>query len=102
MKSYIIELADDEVLVALKRGEAYEDVHPQLVSEDAIRERWPEYRTIYDDALHLTKIAAWEHKEDPTRVISAVQKAQAESDGGASASSVINYSVPLVRPLTLK
>jgi hypothetical protein len=41
-----VELAADEVLVALKRGEEYEDVHPELVSEDAIGDRWPEYRTI--------------------------------------------------------
>lgn len=51
MATYIIELADDEVLVALKRGEGYEDVHPELVSEDAIGERWPEYRTIHGDDL---------------------------------------------------
>lgn len=42
-----IELADDEVLVALKRGEGYEDVHPELVAEDAIGDRWPAYRTIH-------------------------------------------------------
>lgn len=36
----------DEVLVALRRGDGYEDVRPQLVSEDAIGDRWPEYRTI--------------------------------------------------------
>lgn len=35
-----------EVLVALARGEGYEDVHPQLVAEDAIAENWPSYRTI--------------------------------------------------------
>lgn len=51
MKTYIIELEDDEVLVALKRGEDYEDVHPELASEDAIGDRWPEYRTIHGDAL---------------------------------------------------
>lgn len=28
----------DEVLIAIKRGEAYEDVHPQLVAEDALRQ----------------------------------------------------------------
>lgn len=42
---------DDEVLVALKRGEGYDDVHPELVSADAIGERWPEYRTIHGDEL---------------------------------------------------
>lgn len=36
----------DEVLVALRRGEGYEDVHPQLVAEDAIDDRWPEWRII--------------------------------------------------------
>ncbi len=28
----------DEVLIAIKRGEGYEDVHPQLVAEDALRQ----------------------------------------------------------------
>ncbi len=51
MRSYIIELADDEVLVALKLDEDYSDVHPELVSEDAIDERWPVYRTIHGDDL---------------------------------------------------
>lgn len=51
VKTYMIELADDEVLVALKRGEDYEDVHPELVSEDAIGDRWPVYRTIHGDDL---------------------------------------------------
>lgn len=51
MTSYTIELADDEVLVALKRGEDYHDVHPELVSEDAIGDRWPEYRTIHGERL---------------------------------------------------
>lgn len=46
-----VELAADEVLVALKRGEDYEDVHPELVSEDAIGDRWPVYRTIHGAAL---------------------------------------------------
>ena len=41
-----IEIEDDEVLVALKRTEDYEDVHPELVAEDAIKETWPEYRTV--------------------------------------------------------
>ncbi|HEY8878262.1 MAG TPA: hypothetical protein VIN03_11900 [Roseateles sp.] len=51
MKTYTIQLADDEVLVALKRGERYDDVHPELISEDAIGDRWPEYRTIHGEAL---------------------------------------------------
>lgn len=34
-------VADDCVLVALHRpAEGYEDVHPELVAEDAIREGW--------------------------------------------------------------
>ncbi|MEL6237042.1 MAG: hypothetical protein AAFO57_00235 [Pseudomonadota bacterium] len=41
---------------------------------------------------------AWMHEEDASRVISAVQKAQAVKDGGASASSVRAYSVPLTHP----
>lgn len=82
---YIIELADDEVLVALKRPEDYEDKHPKWVSEDAIRECWPEYRTIHGDQLvtsprlravdaasdHATMIEAFEtyfnaDSEDPS------------------------------------
>lgn len=40
-------IADDEVLVALKRPEGYEDVHPQLVAEDLLgANRAIEYRTI--------------------------------------------------------
>lgn len=41
-----IEIEDDEVLVALKCPEDYEDVHPELVAEDAIKETWPDYRTV--------------------------------------------------------
>lgn len=40
--------------------------------------------------------AAWIHENDPARVISATQKAQAVRDGGASASSVRPYSVAAV------
>lgn len=42
-----IEVDEDEVLVALKRPEEYEDVHPELVSADAIKETWPAYRTVW-------------------------------------------------------
>lgn len=31
-------VASDEVLIAIKRGEGYEDVHPHLVAEDALRQ----------------------------------------------------------------
>jgi hypothetical protein len=31
-------VADDEVLIAIKRGEGYEDVVPQIVAEDALRQ----------------------------------------------------------------
>lgn len=40
---------------------------------------------------------AWMHENDPTRVISAQQKAQAERDGGAYASSLRPYTIPLSR-----
>lgn len=40
---------------------------------------------------------AWMHEEDQNRVISAQQKAQAERDGGAYASSLRPYSIPLFR-----
>jgi len=42
----IAALAGDGVLVRLDRPEGYEDVHPQLISEDAIGDRWPSYATI--------------------------------------------------------
>lgn len=42
-------------------------------------------------------VAAWMHEEDPGRVISARQKAQAERDGGAYASSLRPYTIPLSR-----
>lgn len=31
-------VASNEVLIAITRGEGYEDVHPQLVAEDALRQ----------------------------------------------------------------
>ena len=34
MKTITIEVADDEVLVAIKRGGDYDDVHPHLVLDD--------------------------------------------------------------------
>lgn len=40
---------------------------------------------------------AWMHENDPTRVISAQQKTQAERDGGAYASSLRPYTIPLSR-----
>jgi len=40
--------------------------------------------------------AAWVHVDDPRRVISAMQKADATKDGGASASSVAGYTMPLI------
>lgn len=47
----IVELADDEVLVALKRVEGYEDVHPEILTDDAIGGGWPEWRTIHGDQV---------------------------------------------------
>jgi hypothetical protein len=47
MKAVTVEIKDDEVLVALKRPEDYEDVHPELVAEDAIKDTWPQYRTVW-------------------------------------------------------
>lgn len=41
---------DEWVLVRLRRIEGYEDVHPELVAEDAIGDRWPEYETLTQDA----------------------------------------------------
>lgn len=39
-------MASGGVLVRLNRPEDYEDVHPQLVAEDAIRDTWPSYDTL--------------------------------------------------------
>ena len=96
MKTYIVELADDEVLVALKRGEGYEDVHPELLSEDAVGDRWPDYRTVHGEELRQAEVRGWAHQEDPERVVSAIQKERAERDGGGSASSVRPYSIALL------
>ena len=38
-------MSGDGVLVRLDRPEGYEDVHPQIVAEDAIKESWPSYET---------------------------------------------------------
>ena len=51
MPRITLDIADDEVLVALKRGEGYEDVHVQLVSEDAVNAHWPEWRTILPEQI---------------------------------------------------
>lgn len=46
-RTITIEVDEDEVIVALQRPEdGYEDVHPELVSEDAIKPEWP-YRTVW-------------------------------------------------------
>ncbi|CAG9173222.1 hypothetical protein CURE108131_20820 [Cupriavidus respiraculi] len=52
---------------------------------------------MHDDnrAAHIAAVA-WVHEDDPARVISAAQKAQALKDGGASASSVRPYSLAAV------
>lgn len=42
----IAAMAGDGVLVRLDRHEGYEDVHPQLVAEDAIGDRWPSWRIL--------------------------------------------------------
>lgn len=56
-RTITIEVDEDEVIVALKRPEdGYEDVHPELVSEDAIKPEWPEYRTVWP--------AGWPKEQD--------------------------------------
>lgn len=48
MKTITVEVDDDEVLVALKRPEDYEDVHPELVAEDAFKDcDWLDYRIVH-------------------------------------------------------
>ena len=47
METITVEIADDEVLVALKRPEGYEDVHPELVAEDALPGTTFEYRVVW-------------------------------------------------------
>lgn len=39
-------LEDDGVLVRIGRPDGYEDVHPHLVVEDAIREVWTDYEVL--------------------------------------------------------
>lgn len=36
MKTITVEIEDDEILVAIKRPEEYEDVHPELLVEDVV------------------------------------------------------------------
>ncbi|WP_454697182.1 hypothetical protein [Achromobacter aegrifaciens] len=48
-------------------------------------------------ASDAAQAVAWMHEEDETRVISAQQKAQAERDGGAYASSLRPYTIALGR-----
>lgn len=56
-RTITIEVDEYEVIVALKRPEdGYEDVHPELVSEDAIKPEWPEYRTVWP--------AGWPKEQD--------------------------------------
>lgn len=47
MKTITVEIEDDEILVAIKRPEEYEDVHPQLLVEDAVGNvGWVEWRLV--------------------------------------------------------
>jgi hypothetical protein len=46
----IARLSGNGVLVRLDRQEGYEDVHPQLVAEDAIGDNWPSYETLTQPA----------------------------------------------------
>ena len=47
MKTITIEIEEDEVLVAVKRPEEYEDVDPVLVIEDVFPEARSEYRIVW-------------------------------------------------------
>ncbi len=51
----------------------------------------PQASTVAGEAV------AWMHAEDPARVVSALQKATSERDGGAYASSLRPYTIPLGR-----
>lgn len=55
-------VGDGHVLVALRRTEGYEDVHPQLLAEDAID--WPEYWTITDSTSQRVRLLAVEEQGD--------------------------------------
>jgi hypothetical protein len=48
-------LSDEGVLVRLGRPEGYEDAHPQLVAEDAIKENWPCYDVLGDFEEEMNK-----------------------------------------------
>lgn len=52
-------VAADEVLVALKRVEGYEDVHPSILADDALMGHWPEWRLVksFPDASPWRPIA---------------------------------------------
>ena len=60
----IAAMAGDGVLVRLDRHEGYEDVHPQLVAEDAIGDRWPSYETLMHN-VKLTGAAPTEGETKP-------------------------------------
>ena len=44
-------LVGDGVLVRLDRPEGYEDVHPELLVEDAVGDRWPGYEILSQQYL---------------------------------------------------
>lgn len=47
MKTITVEVDDDEVLVAIKRPpEDYEDVHPEILADDAMMRSPFEYRVV--------------------------------------------------------
>lgn len=52
---------------------------------------------VFGEPVLARPIVAWEHEEDPERVIADSQKQTAMRDGGASASSVRPYSIALGR-----
>jgi hypothetical protein len=80
--------------VVLDGQETYtrHDVRPPLCDAETLYASPPST----PEPAGRVEAAAWMHIDDPRRVISAMQKDDAVRDGGASASSVSSYSMPLI------
>ena len=90
--------AQSNAVYLVATGEVYEgqetytrhDVRPPMCDAEKLFSAVPA-----QDAQGVPA-AAWMHVEDPRRLISAMQKEDAEKSGGASAFSVKNYTIALI------